>query len=237
MTDVAELYLAVRAKEQRIYTDEVVARLPDVPAEHPHRVEWSVRRASANRLVAYFGGRPEPLRILDLGCGNGWLSAALARLPGARVYGVDTNLLELTQAARVFKAQDQAAFLAADVFQPPFREGGFDAIVLASSVQYFDDVRALLLALRPLLSPDGEVHIIDSHFYEENEVEDARNRSEAYYRGLGYSEMAACYHHHRWSELDGYTVGILHDPSAPKAKLFRKLGKADSPFPWLRLTF
>jgi hypothetical protein len=43
-------YLAVRQKEGRLYPDEVVGRLPDVPPEHPLHREWQIRKSSLLRL-------------------------------------------------------------------------------------------------------------------------------------------------------------------------------------------
>jgi SAM-dependent methyltransferase len=233
----ASLYVAVREREGRLYPDDVVAGLPGVPASDPHRAEWLARGASARRLTAYFRRQRRPLRILDLGCGNGWLAAALSRLPAAAVHGVDTNGFELAQAARVFGASSEAAFAAADIFRPPFGSGTFDAVVIASSVQYFEDLGRLLAALQTLLRPGGEVHVLDSPFYHEGEVEAARARSLAYYEALGLPAMAASYHHHTWRELDGYDVSLIYNPSSLGAKLRRRLGRIDSPFPWLRVRF
>lgn len=229
-----ELYLAVREREGRLYADEVVARLPEVDRSHPHRAEWRARAASARRLIAYFQRQSRSLTILELGCGNGWLASALAGLPGSRVYGLDTNGLELTQAVRVF---DGTAFLAADVLRPPFPDRAFDAVVMASSVQYFDDLGGLLRALKPLLRPGGEVHIVDSPVYADEEVPAARRRSAAYYGDLGIPAMAGRYHHHTWAALMGFDFDILYDPSSVLSRLRRRLGSVDSPFPWLRVRF
>jgi SAM-dependent methyltransferase len=237
VNSTADLYLAVREREGRLYSDEVVRELPDVPAGHPHRVEWMARRASARRLIFYFQRQRRPLRILDLGCGNGWLSAALAGIPGVSVYGVDTNGVELRQAGRVFGGPQPAMFLGADIFHPPFSSGVFDSVVIASAVQYFADLRGLIAAIQPLLGPRGEMHIIDSPFYGEDEVAAARARSAGYYAELGLPAMAARYHHHTWAELQGFDVSLLHDPSAAMARLKRRFGVADSPFPWLRVRF
>jgi SAM-dependent methyltransferase len=232
-----DLYLAVRQREGRIYLDGVVERLPDVGLDHPHRNEWLARRASARRLLAYVRRRPKPLRVLDLGCGNGWLSASLSGLPQTYVMGLDTNLTELAQAARVFHAADRAGFLAGDVLRPPWPEGSFDVAVIASSIQYFDDLGGLLRAVGSLLRPGGEAHILDSPIYEDPDVDAARHRSEAYYAQLGFPEMAVRYHHHTWAALDGFDVACLYDPGTLSARLQRRLGHVDSPFPWLRVRF
>ena len=231
------LYLAVRQREGRLYSDEVVALLPATENAHPHHAEWQARRASARRLAAYLRGRSQGLRILDLGCGNGWL-AALARLPGVRVTGLDINGLELAQAARVFGKTDCATFPAADVFRPPFPAGNFDVVVMASAAQYFADLASLFGALRTLLLTDGgEIHLLDSPFYRDDEVQAARSRSAAYYEDLGFPEMSARYHHHTWRELNGTDFSLLYNPRTLQSKLRRRLGATDSPFPWVRVRF
>jgi len=93
-------YIVIRSLENRLCTDEELAKLPDLPAEHPHHREWEIRRRSVQRLVRYLAGRKRPLEILEVGCGNGWLTHHLAELPGTKVTGIDINFTELQQAAR-----------------------------------------------------------------------------------------------------------------------------------------
>ena len=50
----------------------------------------------------YLLNKKQPLKILEAGCGNGWLCHRLAEIPGAQVIGTDTNFTEIQQAARVF---------------------------------------------------------------------------------------------------------------------------------------
>jgi len=113
-----DLYLRVREKEGRLYSDQIVARLPDIPADHPLADEWRARAESANRLAHYIARLPQPPRILELGCGNGWLSHKLASIGGVRVWGLDRGGSELTQAWRLFHASN-LVFLNADIFRPP----------------------------------------------------------------------------------------------------------------------
>ena len=103
--------------------------------------------------------------ILEIGCGNGWLSNHLAKTK-AEVYALDMNEVELIQGARVYKGIENLNFLYADILNNPFQEKVFDLIVLASSIQYFPDVGRLIQSLQPLLTKHGEIHIFDSPIYQ-----------------------------------------------------------------------
>src|SRR5215218_10047902 len=97
-----QAYISLRGKEGRIYSDEQVSELPQVTDDHLYKKEWDVRKASCKRLIEYLQKKEGPLKILEIGCGNGWLANQLATLEGASVKGVDINWIELDQAARVF---------------------------------------------------------------------------------------------------------------------------------------
>ncbi len=235
MSGDIDLYRQVREKEGRLYSDNVVARLPVLPRTHPLRAEWQARADSAARLRAYLAKLPKPLTILELGCGNGWLANRLACLDGCRVWGIDLNRRELSQAARVFAGNRRLAFACADVFAGPFPERAIDCVVIASAAQYFPDLAALIRRLIALLTERGEIHISDSPFYAPEEVAEARARSQAYYTGLGFPQMAAHYHHHTLAALSEFQPVMLYDPHSLLARLRRRLRLAASPFPWIRL--
>jgi SAM-dependent methyltransferase len=230
----AELYLRVREMEGRIYQDELAANLPEVPPNHPLRREWFSRSASLKRLLAYIARLPRPPRLLELGCGNGWLSNRIASLPGVQVWGLDRAGLELSQAARLFSGAN-LMFLAADVFQPPFPHSTFDLVLVASVIQYFPDLSALVRSLRGLLRSAGEVHIMDSPLYEEDDLPSARERTQAYYAALGFADMGKQYFHHSFEEVEKFSPTWHYRPDSMSARLARGLGHIDSPFPWLSI--
>ena len=227
-----DLYLRVREKEGRLYSDEEVAQLPSVSNAHPISMEWRARAASAARLTGYLSRRSKPLSILDLGCGNGWLSNLLHR-SGHCVIGLDQNHFELKQAARVFSQQKGLSFLEADVFLSPFVAETFDAILLASVIQYFRDLPVLLSALLRYLKGQGEIHIIDSPLYSDSERDQAANRSLQYYASLGFPQMAEHYFHHRASDLSTFRRKTLYQGRPLTLRLNQLLGRFDSPFPWM----
>jgi SAM-dependent methyltransferase len=228
----ADLYLKVREKEGRLYSDDIVATLPLFPKNHTLSNEWQARSQSAKRLRTYLFQKNTSLKILDLGCGNGWLSNFLAQ-DNHFVFGVDQNLFELKQAQRVFLANSKLHFLKADIFSAPFPKESFDIILLASAVQYFPDLTKLLETLCKYLKPKGEIHILDSAFYAEDEIQPAIHRSETYYSSLGYSEMSKYYFHHRFSELEKFSPKWLYIPNSHILYFKKLFGKIDSPFPWV----
>lgn len=225
-------YLRLRQKEGRLYADEVVARLPDFPGGHPLADEWRARSASASRLTRYLSRRPKPLRLLDLGCGNGWLSNLLSQ-SGHFVTGADLNRFELEQAARVFASNSNLFFVEAGTDFLPFKSGSFDLILLASVIQYFADLPALLRSLTVYLKPRGEIHILDSPLYADEEAAGAAQRSRDYFSSLGFPEMTEHYFHHRFSALDGFNFKTLYQPHTIWLRAKHLLGRIDSPFPWV----
>lgn len=236
----ADFYLKVREKEGRLYSDDVVANLPLFPKNHVLSNEWQARFQSAERLRKYLSQKKYPLKILDLGCGNGWLSNFLAQ-GNHIVLGVDQNKFELKQAARVFsssagdggKSMSKLFFLKANIFSTPFPKESFDIILLASAVQYFPDLTKLMEKLFHYLKPNGEIHILDSAFYADDEILHAIRRSEEYYSSIGFPEMSKHYFHHRISELQKFSPTWLYQPNSSLLRYKKLFGKIDSPFPWV----
>ena len=232
--NAAALYHRVREKEGRIYTDALLARLPVLPAGHPFANEWRARAESCSRLLRHLDSLKRPLRILELGCGNGWLAHQLACLDGAQVWGLDRPGPELAQARQVFQ-QPNLHYLSADIFNAPFTIPAFDVIVLASVIQYFPDLPALLNTLLTLKKPGSQIHLLDSPLYSEQELIPARQRTLAYYTALGFPEMAAYYFHHPASALGAFEYRWLYQPDQWIVRLRRRIGQSVSPFPWVAI--
>jgi protein-L-isoaspartate O-methyltransferase len=227
--DFEKRYICVREREKRIYTDNSVLGLPEIVDEHPHYKEWQVRERSCKRLTDYLAAKKKPLSILEVGSGNGWLSAQLSRISNTEVYGIDINFTELQQAARVFENRNNVHFIYADICTGVLMPMKFDIIVFAASIQYFKSVKAAVEMAMQYLTQDGEVHIIDTLFYKSSDVALARQRTEKYYASLGYPEMAAHYFHHSRKELKAFHCKFLYDPD----KLLNRLLRPDDIFPWI----
>jgi ubiquinone/menaquinone biosynthesis C-methylase UbiE len=226
-----ERYLLLRKKENRLYTDGEVGKLPAIAADHPHAAEWKMRERSTNRLVNYLGKKQPPLKILEAGCANGWLSNRLASIPGSVVIGTDVNFFELQQAARVFEECPNLHFIYGDIESGLFEEKQFDVIVFAASIQYFSSLKEILQRAMRLLKNDGELHILDSPFYAPADLESAKGRSLLYYEAMGFPEMAEWYFHHDTTSLRDFNYEILYEPGS----LLNKFSRNKNPFPWIRI--
>jgi SAM-dependent methyltransferase len=225
-----DLYLALRGLEKRMYPDEVLLHLPEPGPGAHHQEEWRIRKASCRRLVAYLQRKQRPLKILEAGCGNGWLSNRLSGLRTAQVTGLDINLPELEQASRVFAHKQNLRFVHGDLWSGIPQGERFDVIVFAASLQYFRSLPAVIDQAIELLSNKGEIHIIDTHFYPEKALELARQRSAAYFLSMGFAEMKRFYFHHSFSELEAYHYRILFDPRNIFNRVFHK-----NQFHWIRV--
>lgn len=91
--------------------------------------------------------------VLDLGCGNGWLTAALARC-GFEACGLDSSHSGIAIAR---SAHHEVPFVQADALLPPPLElqDRFDAIVAVETVDHVAQPRRLLMNARQMLRPGG----------------------------------------------------------------------------------
>jgi len=229
----AGLYAEVRKKEQWLSTDAEVAVLPEADALHPHYKEWCMRKRSCKRLLRYLMKRKtKPMALLEVGCGNGWLSRRLADIPFCQVTGIDVNGTELNQAMRVFGKQPNLRFIHGDILHLAAMQKRYDVIVYAASVQYFPELKSTLrFSLLHLLHRDGELHILDSPLYRQENIEKARQKSRAYYHELGFPDMTGHYFHHLLDDLDSFNYKILYDPASLLNGIFTK----SNPFYWIRV--
>jgi SAM-dependent methyltransferase len=224
----ARLYLALREKEQRVYSHEELAKLPDIQPSHPHHHEWLVRKASCEKLKALLKAKQRPLQLLEVGCGNGWLSNQLATVPDIQVTGLDVNLPELEQGAAVFTAPN-LRFIYGELRDDVLGAQRFDVIVFAASVAYFPSLQEVIGAALQHLLPGGEIHIVDTFFYKRNEIAAARQRTLDYYSSMGFPEMAGRYFHFSLEDLEGFNYSVLQGNHSLLQKVLRRPKK----FHWI----
>lgn len=228
------LYLAAREREGRRLDADAVRRLPEPPPGSPFAREWRTRASSARRLLAHLSRRLARV-VLDLGCGNGWLAARMARSLGARVTAVDVNRSELTLAAEAFTGVEGLELVLADVFEDCLPRGTFEAAVVASAAQYFPDLPRLLRRLFELLAPGGEVLLLDGPLWRSaSEAAAAAARSRLHYDGVGAPDLASAFHHHERAVLAPFGPRWYYLPERPVARFARRvLRRPCSPFPFV----
>lgn len=224
-----ELYIALRLKEGRIYSEDEIGELPVVAVSHPHYKEWLIRKRSCNKLLRYIERHGHICNILEIGCGNGWLSAQLSSCAGAKVTGLDINTVELEQARRVFHSVPNLKFTEGDIRSGILADEKFDLIVFAASIQYFESLEEILKIATRYLTLQGEIHIIDSHLYQPYEIAAAKQRSRKYFTDMGFPEMTGLYFHHCINGIDSLHFFMLYNPNS----WINKLLFPRKPFHWL----
>lgn len=227
--EFSDIYITVRKKETRFFSQEQIKNLPDLNKTHIHYSEWKLRKKSALRFVEYLKNKNKPLKILDVGCGNGWFSHLMSTIEKVKVVGIDVNTIELEQATKAF-SKENLIFAYANLFElTELNNQKFDIIVFNSCLQYFKDLDELFQIIQDLLTVNGEIHITDSPFYKNSEIESAKQRTQKYYENMGFAQMTENYFHHRFNDLGKFK--ILYKPLTSLLKYLRK----DSPFYWISL--
>ncbi|MGQ0589082.1 MAG: class I SAM-dependent methyltransferase [Sphingosinicella sp.] len=130
-------------------------RVGDAWAEEWRRTDRSLAPVQAALLDTLLPRLPEGAAVLDIGCGAGSISLALAKArPDARVTGLDLSEA-LVEAARE-RAGGRARFEVGDASTWTPADGRrFDALVSRHGVMFFDDPFAAFAHLNSLTAPGG----------------------------------------------------------------------------------
>jgi ubiquinone/menaquinone biosynthesis C-methylase UbiE len=103
-------------------------------------------------------------RVLDIGCGAGATTLAMARRVGktGRCVGVDISepLLTAAKARAAAEGRDNATFLQADAQTHPFEPGSFDAVISRFGVMFFDNPEAAFINLRRAVRVAGKLTFV-----------------------------------------------------------------------------
>lgn len=104
-----------------------------------------------------------PRRVLDVGCGTGSTTLAVARLLGAGGDCTGVDISEPMTAAARQRAEREgspARFLRADVQTHAFEPAGYDMIISRFGVMFFDDPVAAFANLRRAASEGGQLRFV-----------------------------------------------------------------------------
>lgn len=134
-------------------------------------------------LLADAAAEREAKRVLDVGCGVGATTLAIARRlgSGASCTGVDISA-PMVEAAkeRVAYDDDPPRFLLADAATHSFEEGEFDLLVSRFGVMFFEDPVAAFANLRKAIATGGGLRFICWRSPEDNPFMTAGARAAAH---------------------------------------------------------
>jgi SAM-dependent methyltransferase len=160
-------YCMVRDRDghRREWQAEHYRTLPSVDRNHPHATEWLIRRETFHHLLHFvLASSSQPMHILDVGAGTGWLSHRLASL-GQRVVAVDVLDDEADGLGACRASTVPFVVVQADFDALPFVPRQFDLVVFNGSLHYAPDPAATLSRARRMLSDEGVLVVMDSPMF------------------------------------------------------------------------
>ncbi|WP_159983392.1 MULTISPECIES: class I SAM-dependent methyltransferase, partial [unclassified Novosphingobium] len=148
-----------------------------MPAQNAYQVadwngrsgeRWATNQQRLDAMLAVFGeaaiaaaAPAQGEKVLDVGCGAGASSFALAELVGAqgRVVGLDISAPLIAHARALARADAPVEFRVADA-AADLGLSGFDLLYSRFGAMFFDDPAAAFTALRGALKPGGRLAFV-----------------------------------------------------------------------------
>jgi demethylmenaquinone methyltransferase/2-methoxy-6-polyprenyl-1,4-benzoquinol methylase len=141
---------------------ELPARYDEVAAALSFFQDPRWRAAAVEAVRA----RPDE-RVLDVACGTGLVSAALAQRWGCRVVGLDQSAAMLGRAREKIAADPELAsrieLVEGEAEHLPFADAEFDHLTFTYLLRYVDDPAATLRELARVVKPGGRVSSLEFH--------------------------------------------------------------------------
>jgi SAM-dependent methyltransferase len=110
---------------------------------------------------------PSQAKVLDLGCGGGWLSAILSKFDRVEtVYALDSSrhfLNNLVPQVMTLMSGDQRKLVSIEgMFQPLlFEDSHLDVVVASSALHHADNLESVLKEIRRVLKPGGYLFVLN----------------------------------------------------------------------------
>lgn len=131
-----------------------------------HILSFGADRSWRKRSVNAVACPDRPRRFLDLACGTGDYSLALARAmhPDSRITGVDISqgMLEIMK-RKVLEnnLEDKITVINADAASLPFPDSSFNCVTIAFGIRNFQDRGAALREILRVLDKGGQLVILE----------------------------------------------------------------------------
>jgi SAM-dependent methyltransferase len=169
-TRFIEEYETVRRSEGRGSPDaEYYRALPFKDLSGNFSKDWAIRARSFNFLVKKFltpiqAHLERPLKVLDLGAGNGWLSNCLAA-QGDRVVAVDLLVNEQDGLGAWKHYEHQFTPMQAEFNHLPLMDHYADVAIFNASLHYSENYEETLKETFRVVDEEGLVVIMDTPIY------------------------------------------------------------------------
>jgi SAM-dependent methyltransferase len=187
---------------------------------------WAALFTDPVAMLRDLGVRPG-MTALDLCCGDGHFTVALAAITGGRVSALDLDpaLIEQAKARLARNGLSALGWLEGDAREAAsLMPGPVDFILIANTFHGIPDRAGFLNGLRPILNPDGAIGVINWHARPRDETRVlGEPRGPATELRIGPAETAAIFEDAglkagQTVEMPPYHYGIAahrHQPSRP----------------------
>jgi len=119
--------------------------IPDITKNEFNRLRESVLREISDDYSV----------VLDVGCGNGWVSKELIPL-GKKVISMDISTTNPINAIKRVQHKNHAGLIA-DIYNIPLRENSIDCIIASEVLEHIQDPKSCITSLINLLKPNGKL--------------------------------------------------------------------------------
>ena len=210
-----------RLERVQAYYDNLADRLVAVESRNWHlQSRMALNLETIDRFVR--AGSP---RVLDVGCGTGFLLEQLAGR-GFSGIGVDLSPESVEHANRrlgEIGASDRLTAVVGSAYEPP--HGPYDLIALTDVLEHLEDPRACLAALRAQLAPEGLLVISTPN---RRSLPGARRwLAEHGVKGIRLN-LAPVDEWQTWTDLEGHAASAGLVPVSRRGIFFRPGGRVGS---------
>ena len=126
------------------------------PSNSFRKIEVLERKRTILEAMKEFATAPEPLTVLDCGCGPGGILHGIMQL-GHNAVGVDISSWHLSLSRDLIA--NAGNLIQGDGYTLPFEDNTFDAIVCAGVIQYLPSEKPLISELQRVAKPHGMIYL------------------------------------------------------------------------------